>query len=31
MAVTTPPERHALTAIEDSVILLTVIAQLPCP
>ena len=27
--VTIPPERHALTAIEDSVILLTVLAQLP--
>jgi quercetin dioxygenase-like cupin family protein len=27
--VTIPPERHALTAIQDSVILLTVIAQLP--
>lgn len=27
--VTIPPERHALTAIDDSVILLTVVAQLP--
>jgi quercetin dioxygenase-like cupin family protein len=27
--VTIPPERHSLTAIDDSVVLLTVIAQLP--
>ena len=26
-----PPERHALAAIQDSVVLLTVIAQLPRP
>lgn len=28
---TIPPERHALMAIDDSVVLLTVIAQLPRP
>ena len=27
--VTIPPERHAVTEIQDSVVVLTVIAQLP--
>ena len=26
-----PPERHALTALQDSVVMLTVIADLPRP